>query len=562
MFKNRRILKNGRKLLRRTYRLYRRREEGLSEEARGRIRELLKHLQRAVLAKNSEETLLFADQLVEARERYLPLSPLAKFFEGWSSLLLALLFALLIRQMSFEFYIIPTGSMRPTLRESDYLLVSKTKFGINWPLSTGHLYFDPDLVDRGDIVVFTSEGLELPDTDTLYFYLIPGKKQFVKRLIGKGGDRILFYGGAIYGIDAQGNPLPPLQAPWIGEHIPFIRFEGEVDTEQRGFKGVYSPVTLYQYNEPVARLTYNPLGVVQGELIGIAAGLNVYSDLLGINDFAMVRILDGKLLEMRHHPSVQSGRLIQDELGRLRPDLAVSFASIPLTSLQIDRIARHLTTSRFEVKGGKAFRPGGFPTRYSPEIPIADGTYEMIDGTAYQIYWAGLSKALEKDHPIYRFPILLFNFGIELDTRVTAPCRYVYYKNGDLCLFGSPLFTKNELAEFTCLEEIKATPFLDPGAPTPETIAKQGILVPEKTYLVLGDNYANSADSRVFGFVPEENLRGGVSLLFWPPSSRLGSPPQPTAPWITWPNGIALLLYAVGLAASTLYFRRAIRFRL
>jgi signal peptidase I len=35
-------------------------------------------------------------------------------------------------------------------------------------------------------------------------------------------------------------------------------------------------------------------------------------------------------------------------------------------------------------------------------------------------------------------------------------------------------------------------------------------------YFVLGDNRTRSSDSRDFGFVPEEYLRGRVDLCLWP----------------------------------------------
>ena len=100
-----------------------------------------------------------------------------------------------------------SGSMRPTLKEKDMLLVSKTDFGINIPLQAKHLYFDQDLLKRGSIVIFTSKNLDISDQNMLYFYLFPGKKQLVKRLIGKPGDILYFYGGRIYGIDKHGNEI-------------------------------------------------------------------------------------------------------------------------------------------------------------------------------------------------------------------------------------------------------------------------------------------------------------------------------------------------------------------
>ena len=42
------------------------------------------------------------------------------------------------------------------------------------------------------------------------------------------------------------------------------------------------------------------------------------------------------------------------------------------------------------------------------------------------------------------------------------------------------------------------------------------IKVPENAFFVLGDNSRNSKDSRYWGFVPYENLRGKAFLIYWP----------------------------------------------
>ena len=108
-------------------------------------------------------------------------------------------------------------------------------------------------------------------------------------------------------------------------------------------------------------------------------------------------------------------------------------------------------------------------------------------------------------------------------------------------------------------------PFKDYGPPLKDGVLDKefirafGMTIPDKQYLVLGDNHAMSADSRVFGFVPQDNLQGAPRLIIWPPGERWGHPAQKCYPTFNSPRlfiwGLALFISGIWYA----YHRRSLR---
>jgi hypothetical protein len=140
---------------------------------------------------------------------------------------------------------------------------------------------------------------------------------------------------------------------------------------------------------------------------------------------------------------------------------------------------------------------------------------------------------------------------------------------------GAPVITKDDstLVRFIEREQKRESasrlpyaPFIDQGSPLltngtldVEKIKKYGLTVPPASYLGLGDNHANSGDSRQFGFIPEANLRGGPSFIFWPPGSRFGTPNQPGYPLINPGRLVIWARAAIGFGAWSIIHRRRTR---
>ena len=103
--------------------------------------------------------------------------------EWVESIIIAFFLAMFIRTFFFQAFKIPSGSMRPTLIEGDRLLVNKLRYGAKIPFLNKRL---PGLTKpkRGDVIVF--------------LYPEDRKRDFIKRLIGLGGDTVEIRSGDIY----------------------------------------------------------------------------------------------------------------------------------------------------------------------------------------------------------------------------------------------------------------------------------------------------------------------------------------------------------------------------
>jgi signal peptidase I len=112
--------------------------------------------------------------------------------EWTESIIIALILALLIRTFIVQAFKIPSGSMIPTFQVGDRIFVNKFIYGARIPFTDIRL---PAVrqPERGDIMVFVSP--EAP------------KRDFVKRLIARGGEKFEIRNGNIY-IDGKQIEVP------------------------------------------------------------------------------------------------------------------------------------------------------------------------------------------------------------------------------------------------------------------------------------------------------------------------------------------------------------------
>lgn len=88
-----------------------------------------------------------------------------------------LLFVLVIRSFVFEPFRIPSGSMRPTLLQGDFIFVKKYAYGLRLPVTETKI-FPTGEPKRGDVIVF-----RLPSDPSI---------NYIKRVVGLPGDQIRY----------------------------------------------------------------------------------------------------------------------------------------------------------------------------------------------------------------------------------------------------------------------------------------------------------------------------------------------------------------------------------
>ena len=120
--------------------------------------------------------------------------------EYLEAVVIALVLALVVRTFFIQAYLIPSGSMEPTLLIGDHILVSKMSYGLRMPdsifglevrgLPMGRYLVHFGEIHRGDVIVFV--------------HPVERDKDLIKRVIGLPGDKVQIKNGRVW---LNGSPM-------------------------------------------------------------------------------------------------------------------------------------------------------------------------------------------------------------------------------------------------------------------------------------------------------------------------------------------------------------------
>jgi len=137
--------------------------------------------------------------------------------ETGASIFPVLAAVLILRSFLYEPFQIPSGSMLPTLKVGDFILVNKYHYGLRTPV--GNIKFlDNNETLRGDVVVF-----KYPKNPSIYY---------IKRVVGLPGDEIVYKDKVLFiNNEPQSQSLLAQLPPAMPERLLVEETLGEVPHE-------------------------------------------------------------------------------------------------------------------------------------------------------------------------------------------------------------------------------------------------------------------------------------------------------------------------------------------
>ncbi|PJK10590.1 signal peptidase I [Lysobacteraceae bacterium NML95-0200] len=135
-----------------------------------------------------------------------------------------LLAILILRSFIIDHFRVPTGSMIPSIRIGDFIVVNKFAYGLRLPVTNTKVLALGEPA-RGDVVVFTYPGMRADDPDAGI--------DFVKRVVGLPGDSVRYERGVL-SINGEALEYQPQGAVQIRAGDNGQLMDGQLMLEQLG----------------------------------------------------------------------------------------------------------------------------------------------------------------------------------------------------------------------------------------------------------------------------------------------------------------------------------------
>jgi signal peptidase I len=495
---------------------------------------------------------------------------LNQFCENW---IFAFIIAMAIRHFCIEAFVIPTASMEPMLygdpgfMKGDHVVVDKlfSRFsGVNrWDVTVFQFPL-PEVESRSgrDARPATDAKGERIDHPLVRPLMC---RNFVKRAVVVPGDTFYFSGGNLYlkrddGSFAAAHKPEQVQAAvwqdiWIhGDQPGYLPWAGEGGASVADAAGTWTYVGSAEgraaFTQPLRNLYLKPAKVrvadilrpADTEIVDCAMTRPLFTfrgregNVWDLDRWAVSRLTSADLDSDRHGTTLNG---IMDEwVGDVR--LAGIVTRLEGTvEIAFDQGAAHTYRCRIDAAGWKMFADGqevgaGAATLSgrSLAVGIIDDQFELrLDGT---LAWQHEIPASDPGRE--RVRLALAGSGTLALSSARAQRDLHYSSRG---------FLANELEERKAMEaqlaraggddESYATmtrnlallrsmrESMRPGTLSPRQAVERwgyspetAITAPADGYLLLGDNSPHSWDSRMWGWVPGQNIRGRALAVFLP----------------------------------------------
>ncbi len=230
----------------------------------------------------------------------------------------ALIIAFIVRWFFFQPFNIPSGSMKSTLLEGDYLFVSKLSYGYSrysFPFASSFIKSRAfaGLPERGDVVVFKKPGTDL---------------DYIKRVIGLPGDSVSVRDGIVF---------------INGKEVKRVR-DGSFVTWEESDHGS-EQVTIAKYKETLPN--------------GVSYSVLDISDRGALDNVGPYEVPSGHYFMMGDNRDNSIDSRVQSEVGFVPYENLIGRAEIIFFSAAVDEPGRFEWTSPwtwpFDIRWGRFF---------------------------------------------------------------------------------------------------------------------------------------------------------------------------------------------------------------